>query len=134
MIARALGIKVSEIYIYPLGGITKLKMDLNVNTFKELLIVMSGPIFQFLALIILINIFPKDIEMIKYYHYSILLFNLLPIYPLDGGKILNLLIELFTPYKLSIKISVLISYLSILIIFLNTNIKGNIIIMIWIMP
>ena len=122
-------IKVNSINLYPLGGITRLNIDLNVSLYKELLILLGGPIFQFNSLILLKYLFPMELEMINYYFYGILLFNLLPIYPLDGGRILNLLVELFTPYKLSIKISILISYFSLLIIFL-INSSNNIILMI----
>lgn len=128
--AKLLGIEIINIYIYPLGGITKLRADLNINLYKELIVLIAGPIFQFNALFLLKYLFPYNIEMIRYYHYSILLFNLLPIYPLDGGKIMNLILELFTPYKLSIKLSVISSYLVLLILFLKSKLKINIIIMI----
>ena len=127
--AKLLGIKVNYIYIYPLGGITKLNTDLNINLYKELIVLIAGPLSQFNALFLLRFLFPNDIEMINYYHYSILLFNLLPIYPLDGGKIMNLIIEMFIPYKLSIKISIFGSYIILLGLFFYNEIKINIIVM-----
>ena len=54
------------------------------------------------------------------YHYSILIFNLLPIYPLDGGKIVNILLSLKMPFKLSLKLTIYISYLT-LIFFIIIN-------------
>lgn len=128
--AKLLGIEVNYIYIYPLGGITKLNTDLNINLYKELVVLIAGPLSQFNALFLLKSLFPSEIEMINYYHYSILLFNLLPIYPLDGGKIMNLIIEMFIPYKLSIKVSVFSSYIILLGLFFYNEIKINIIVMI----
>jgi len=59
------------------------------------------------------NIFTK-------YHYSILIFNILPIHPLDGSKILNLLLSLYLPYKLVNKLSIVISILTgITILLIN---------------
>ena len=48
---------------------------------------------------------------------AINLFNLLPIYPLDGFRILNSALQMFTPYKQSLKFSCIFSlfiFLSIL--------------------
>ena len=127
--ARLLGVKVKNIYIYPLGGVSKFNMDLNINPIKELLILLGGPLFQFLSLF-LIYLFKDKKEVIIIYHYSILLFNLLPIYPLDGGRLINILFQIFISYKRSIKLSIIFSYLLLLIIILKSNLKGNIIIMI----
>lgn len=69
--------------------------------------------------------------MLKNYHYGILIFNLLPIYPLDGGKLLNILLSLFFPFKRSIKITIYLSYITIfsLVIINYPNIYLNLIIM-----
>ena len=92
-------------------------MPLNINKYKELLILIAGPLFQFIAYILLLNIFSEYSKMINYYHFNILVFNLLPIYPLDGGKIINILISEFIPYKKSLQLSIKLSYL-IIVIFL----------------
>ena len=130
MTAKILGINVKYIYIYPLGGISKFNMLLNDYIWKELLILLAGPLTQNIAYIILINIFYRDREVILIYHLSILIFNLLPIYPLDGGRIVNLLFNIFIPYKKSLQLIVKISYITTLIIFIiQKNITINIIIM-----
>ena len=105
-------------------------MDLNINPIKELLILIGGPIFQFIGLFLLLNLFPEKNEVIYFYHFSILFFNLLPVYPLDGGRILNIFIQIFKPYKKSIKLSIMISYLLLIVILLLSSLKLNILIMI----
>lgn len=67
-----------------------------------------------LAKVSLIIIIPKYKELIYVYHYGILIFNLLPIYPLDGGKLLHIILTNFMPYKVSYKISIFISYIFII--------------------
>ena len=125
--AKIFKVEVDKIYIYPLGGITKLNMNLNIHPLKEFVIVLMGPLFQYIAYFILINLFEK--EIVQTYHYGILLFNLLPIYPLDGGKILNIIISSFIPYKRSLKLSAYLSYVFILLVVINyKEIKLNIII------
>ncbi len=119
--AYFLGIRVEEIYLYPLGGISKFHMDLNINPYKEFLILITGPVFQYLAYIILISLLPEKEELIKIYHKNILFFNLLPIYPLDGGKLLKLVLEKVFPYRLSLKGIIYISYLFILIYFCSVK-------------
>ena len=116
--AYLLGIKIDEIYIYPLGGISKFNMDLNISIKKELLILINGPLFQYLAYLILLIIMPNRKEIINIYHYSILSFNLLPIYPLDGGKLLKLLFNKFINYKNSLKLIINLSYLVTIILFI----------------
>ena len=125
--AYLLGVEVDKIYIYPLGGISKFNMPLNISIKKEFLILISGPLFQFVAYFIL-NIIFNDKELIKTYHLGILVFNLLPIYPLDGGKLINLLLNCFVPYKLSLKIIIYISYIFTILVFFINNISINLII------
>ena len=132
LMASLLGIKVDKIYIYPFGGIAKFYLPLNSSFLMEFLILISGPIAQEIAKNILLLCFPGYQSMIITYHYGILFFNLLPIYPLDGGKLVHLLLSFFYPYKKSFQVTIILSYLSILGIFLIniSNIKINLIILI----
>ena len=123
-------IEIKEIYIYPLGGISKLKIDLNINPIKEFLILIMGPLFQLLGSFILIRIMPYNKEIISIYNYGILGFNLLPIYPLDGGKLLKLVLDNFITYKNSFKLTIIISYLIVFIIWLINKSTINILVMI----
>ena len=127
-----LGIEVDKIIIYPLGGISKFKLTLNISPEKEMLILIMGPLSQFIAYLILMHIFPYDIVLIKKYHYGILFFNLLPIYPLDGGKFINIVLSLRLSFKESLLLSIIISYITItLVLAINhTNIQLNLILMI----
>lgn len=128
--AYILGIKINEIYIYPLGGISKFNMDLNISIKKELLILINGPIFQHIAYLILLVLLPTKRDLINTYHYSILIFNLLPIYPLDGGKLIKLLLNKIINYKSSLKLIVNMSYLVTLILLLISKKNISVLIMI----
>lgn len=128
--AYILGIKINEIYIYPLGGISKFNMDLNISIKKELLILINGPLFQHLAYLLLLIILPTKRELITTYHYSILIFNLLPIYPLDGGKLVKLLLNKVISYKNSLKLIICLSYIVTILLFIITKKNISIFIMI----
>lgn len=125
LMAKIFKVEVYKIYLYPLGGISKFNMEQNISPYKEFLILISGPIFQIGAYLLLKIIMPSYINMITTYHYGILLFNLMPIYPLDGGKFLNLFLSNFLTFKLSYYTSICISIIIILIIFLTNFFSLN---------
>lgn len=102
-----LGFKLDKIIIYPYGGLTKFNNLENINLNKELIMLIMGPICQIITYIILITKFKYP--YIKVYHYSILIFNLLPILSLDGGKLLNIILNKFFSYLKSFYISVFTS-------------------------
>ncbi len=122
-----LKLKVKEINIYMFGGVTILNEDLNLPIYKEVLFLVMGPLSQilFVLLIKLLYIigyvnaltFDKIIIINKF----LLTFNLLPILPLDGGKLVNNILDYFIPYKLSHKITIIISLLFIPFIFIINN-------------
>ena len=99
---------IKKVSIYPFGCMTMFDKE-NSSDLEEFLILIYGPLFQ-----ILFNmIYPTK------FHIFILIFNLLPIYPLDGSKILFLLFDkLFSYYKSYIYIFI-ISYITILILIIN---------------
>lgn len=98
--------------MYPLGGISKFFLPLNASFFKELIILIAGPLSQLLASYVLIKIFPQHSNAIYNYNLGILIFNLLPIYPLDGGKLIHLLFSTIMPFEKSLRIAIAISYLT----------------------
>ena len=121
--------KVDKIYLYPTGGISKFTSELNVSWLKEFLVLINGPLMQYLTYLLLLKIYPyqNSLEFLRAINYSILLFNLLPIYPLDGGKIVNLVLSVFLPFRKSFNYTIIISYIIIflLIIIIPFNFKIN---------
>ena len=91
-----LGFKPDTLKIMPLGfsiefetnvqDYNKKIMKSNILAVKKILIALAGPLSN-LIIVILGLIFNIDINII-YANFLILIFNLLPIYPLDGGRII----------------------------------------------
>ena len=73
-----------------------------------------GPIFQIIYYFFIIKFLTiNELNLLEDYHYSILLFNLLPIYPLDGGKFLNIILNYFLSFRTSFRMTICLSYLCI---------------------
>lgn len=115
---------VDKIYFYPWGGISKFNTRLNVSISQEFIVLVAGPLFQFIVYFILSKtLFSSNyLTLLKNIHYSLLLFNMLPIYPLDGGRLLNLILNCFLSFKRSFFFSFYFSFLVITCFFLwNIN-------------
>lgn len=111
--------KIEKVLILPFGGITIFHEDLNRPIKEEFLIVIMGPIFQIVFTLIVYYFFRVDDFV--YYSLIILGFNLLPIFPLDGSKILSLLFNKVVSFKCSHLWMILISILSVLILIMEAN-------------
>lgn len=115
---------VQKIIIYPYGGITKLEELINKNINQELLIASAGIIYQTLYYFLIINsncFSSNTIQLFKFYHYNIVFFNILPIYPLDGSKIISLFLNKFLPFNLVNYLTIIISSLTVTILLIITN-------------
>lgn len=117
-------IKVKKVIIYPTGGITQVDDILNRKIIEEILIASAGLIMQtmyFMVISILYNngyIRENIYYLFKSYHYAMVILNVMPIYPLDGFKILNSLFNKVFNYKTSNRLSFFISVIFIGIVFI----------------
>lgn len=131
IMAKVNGLIPEKIIIYPFGGITKMNNLINTQISKELMVAISGVLFQSIYYLIILLLYKNNIireyifNLYKTYHYSILFFNILPIHPLDGSIILNLLLSYFIPYKITIKLNIIISIITSLIIIRINYYKFN---------
>ena len=117
VITLLLGYKVESIEIFPFGGITKIDKLLNTKIYKDLLIAIFGVVFQLIISLVYHLGYINDV-MIYNYNMSIMLFNLLPIIPLDGSKIVFELLNYKLSYKKSLMLSFVISFIFIVVYFL----------------
>lgn len=110
---------IEAIWIFPFGALTIFKDHLNKPIKEELLIVLMGPMFQVLFYLFLSQ---YQISNLETFHYGLLLFNLLPIFPLDGAKILILIYQRFFSYFSSQFFLFIISiYTLTLLFFISTH-------------
>lgn len=112
--------EVDKIVFYPYGGISKFTHEINCPLKEELVVLLMGPLMQLISYFVLMNIsyFYNYQTLLTNINYSILIFNLIPIYPLDGGRIIQILICYLTSYSLSFRIIYFISFIFLFIISL----------------
>lgn len=115
-----LKMKPEKMEIVPYGVSLSFKVmpnDYNEKV-KPILVALAGPLTNLIIMLAVlhlnINIF--DGFIIAYANLLLILFNLLPIYPLDGGRIIKGILHIFFGRKKAEKYTNTISFISLLII------------------
>lgn len=107
--------RISSIVFWAFGGVMKTDEHGNRPIREETIVILAGPfvqvlIYGFLYGAAFFGIVPDYYyELIFYYNTIILLFNLLPIWPLDGGKLVFLLLTSFLTFKKAYYITIIAS-------------------------
>ena len=102
---------ISKIKIMPFGCITIFNELINKPMMEEFIILIMGPLFQLINFLIFKDITPY----FNYYNYGLFIFNMLPIYPLDGYKLFSILLNKVMPYKKTMRIMLIISIITLTI-------------------
>ena len=133
VVAKGFGIKVPKITLLPIGGLAN--VELPENPVQELAISISGPLFNFLvaglglALLSVFNVglmsysgvldgfiggeggfsaLALVLNLLIYINLVLGLFNVLPAFPMDGGRILRGVLALWMDYMKATKIAIMV--------------------------
>jgi len=112
--AQKRGHYVGGVSVLAIGASAMINMKGFVNPKDELIIAAAGPIGSFILALILLPIYfvYSNITLIMFAYtinVVLFLFNLLPLYPMDGGRILNSLLGFIFKQKTALEISVIFS-------------------------
>lgn len=125
-----LGFEAESLKIMPLGFSVEFKTETvdynkkilksNAVVLKMLLINLAGPVIN--LAIIIIGIFMNFNENIIYSNLIILIINLIPIYPLDGGRIIKNSFKLFIGNRKAMKYTNTVSNLFVIMVTIISSI------------
>ncbi len=102
--AALLGCRVLSIQMLPFGGVAVIEDGGKLTAYREIVIALAGPLQNILmvGIVLLLSRFqlgdPLFLDYIIQANLLIALFNLLPVLPLDGGKIVQAIVSLWAPY------------------------------------
>lgn len=112
---------IKKIILLPFGGVIITEELLNKSLNEELIITLLGPLFQIIFTLLINNSY---LSMIS---YPLLIFNLMPIIPLDGSKIINNILNRIFSIQKSYIISM---YISTLLIVISLLLYKNLVLLI----
>ncbi|GIP31370.1 M50 family metallopeptidase [Paenibacillus sp. J2TS4] len=113
--AKSFGWNVTEVRLLPFGGVAVVEESGNVPAREELIVALAGPlqnVWMALFALFIMAMGGSDPEWWVYFMKANLLvgaFNLLPILPLDGGKIMQASLSYLLPYHRTLFITTVIS-------------------------
>ena len=126
-----LDLKPEKVEIMPFGVAVSFKLKLEDYNekiknarkieLKKIAIAIAGPLTNLILILIFLYL-PNTNKKIVYANLLIMLFNLIPIFPLDGGRILKSMIHIFKGYKTAIIYINKISNIVLLIITMVSSI------------
>jgi stage IV sporulation protein FB len=136
--------RVTKIDILPFGGVAVTEEFDNKPLREELIVTLAGPLMNLLFAVLLfilgfINGFNiENIKIFQHINLTLLCVNLLPIHPLDGGRIISLIYQAFFPYYKTFKLITISSLtvlllLSIYLIIDDLSNAGNLIVLCYLM-
>lgn len=114
--------------ILPFGAFLSLNDFGKHKVEEEIIMLFSGPLVNMLFIIIFYILHQRYLLIINLF---ICMFNLLPVYPLDGSKILHLLLSYLIDYSKSFYFQIRISLLMIALGFVYIKSLGRIIVLIY---
>ncbi|GAB7054940.1 MULTISPECIES: M50 family metallopeptidase [Paenibacillus] len=121
--AKSFGWRVKEVQLLPFGGVAVVEEPGGVPAVQDLVVALAGPLqnlWMMLVAVVLTAYGLLPAEWGAYFvkaNLLIALFNLLPVLPLDGGKVMQTLVGLWLPYQKTLQVAAVASLLlSVLLI------------------
>jgi Zn-dependent protease len=128
--ARAFGIGTQDITLYPIGGVARLQR-MSENPFEELLIAVAGPAVNVViatGLILLLNVVgamspewlltlpAQFLQGLMMVNIGLVVFNMIPAFPMDGGRVLRALLSMGLGHLTATRIAVAVSTVALLVL------------------
>lgn len=124
IVARIFKRDVGEVILLPFGGLLKMDSLVSSDIFEDLLISISGIGAQTILGFLILGLREVGLldeatfTFLNSYNRTIIMFNLIPISPLDGYKMMKYSFEFFLPFKKTFTVACSIGTLVFLSLFL----------------
>lgn len=120
--ALCIGLKPSRMIFFPFGVNLKLKNSIIGALSDEIILYMSGPLFNaVMAILSLFFINNQYTNLFYYNNIGLFLFNILPILPMDGGILMKKILTARVGYRMS---EIILKYVSLILISFLIIIQG----------
>jgi len=86
VVARAKGSYIHEIVLYPFGGAAKIS-NIPKRPMDEIMVALAGPAVSLVLAILCYQV--AWLEFVGYLNGMLFFFNILPVFPMDGGRVLR---------------------------------------------
>ncbi len=102
--AKSFGWRIKEIKMLPFGGVASMDEQASIPLWQEIVVALAGPLQNVLMIVFTWCMMTLGIwesawsQYFIYVNAMIAIFNLIPILPLDGGKIGQALLSYYLPY------------------------------------
>ncbi|MBD1381205.1 M50 family metallopeptidase [Bacillus sp. IB182487] len=116
--------RIKQIMLLPFGGVAEMDEHGNRPLKEEVIVILAGPVQHFFIQALLTIAWQfhvlstEDYQLFSTYNWTLFFFNLIPIFPLDGGKILFVIISYLKPFSEAQRITLLVS-ISCLIVYIT---------------
>ncbi len=102
-VMRLFGIMPHQITLTPFGGVMELPVTAAATPWQDFLCALAGPLFSFLGCLFCNSMLCHTAQpwLLSFFkgNLLLLLINLLPVWPLDGGRMLKALLSFLLPEK-----------------------------------
>lgn len=116
--------KIESVSLSFFGGVMQTSEDMNRTWLEQFIVILAGPV-QHVGLFLLFHglestgmITTTFAAEAQYFNMLLFFFNLLPIFPLDGGKLVFLLFSLMMPYKRAFESMIIFSLIMTTLVLL----------------
>jgi Zn-dependent protease len=147
LVAMRFGVKVREITLLPIGGVASMT-KMPEKPLQELLMAVSGPLFNLAVVIVMFyplkyllgpqvlfhplstRTWPLTFAYVYWLNLILAVFNMLPAFPMDGGRALRALLSTWLGFHKATKIAVTLGHIFSLIFAYLGIVRFNIILIV----
>ncbi|WP_026563438.1 M50 family metallopeptidase [Bacillus sp. UNC41MFS5] len=111
--------RIKKITLLPFGGVAEMDEHGNRPLKEEMIVVLAGPLQHVWMVALAYGLISMDLISVDLFHLffsynlMILVFNLFPVWPLDGGKLVFLLLSLKSSFPNAHRLTLILSLVSL---------------------